>query len=122
MRKNKRRNNKKKIILISIISLLLLGSGLLIYNKILNKEEPKKEIKKEEKKVKIVDLNSDSRNIAVMINNISTVWGYQSGIQDAYLVYEMITEGGITRMMAIFRDVDTERIASVRSSRHYFLD
>lgn len=76
----------------------------------------------EEKKLQIVDPDSDSRNIAVMYNNISTVWGYQSGLQDAYLVYEMIVEGGYTRLMAIFKDATTERIGSVRSSRPYYLD
>ena len=76
----------------------------------------------EEKKLTIIDEESNSRNIAVMYNNISTVWGYQAGLQDAYLVYEIIVEGGYTRLMAIFKDKETTRIGSVRSSRPYFLD
>ena len=76
----------------------------------------------EVKKLNIIDLDSDSRPIAVMINNISNVWGYQCGLQDAYLVYEIIVEGGYTRLMAVFKDKDLDRIGSVRSSRHYFLD
>ena len=48
-------------------------------------------------KIKIIDLDSNSRPYAVMINNIATVWGYQSGLQDAYLVYEIIVEGGYTQ-------------------------
>ena len=71
----------------------------------------------EEKKLTIIDEESNSRNIAVMYNNISTVWGYQAGLQDAYLVYEIIVEGGYTRLMAIFKDKETTRIGSVRSSR-----
>lgn len=70
----------------------------------------------------IVDVNSDSRPIAVMINNLNAARPYHSGLQDAYIVYEMIVEGGITRMMALFKDKDTTRIGSVRSSRHYYLD
>ena len=70
----------------------------------------------------IVDVNSDSRPIAVMINNLNAARPYHSGLQDAYIVYEMIVEGGITRMMALFKDQDTARIGSVRSSRHYYLD
>lgn len=70
----------------------------------------------------IVDVNSDSRPIAVMINNLNAARPYHSGLQDAYIVYEMIVEGGITRMMALFKDKDTARIGSVRSSRHYYLD
>ena len=84
------------------------------------KEEKEKVV--EEKKLKILDLDSNSRSIAVMINNISTVWGYQSGLNDAYLVYEMLVEGGYTRLMALFKDKQLSRIGTVRSSRHYFLD
>ena len=80
------------------------------------------ESKEEVKKLNIIDLDSNSRPIAVMINNISTVWGYQSGLQDAYLVYEIIVEGGYTRLMAVYKDKNLDRIGSVRSSRHYFLD
>ena len=75
-----------------------------------------------EQTFKVVDVNSDSRPIAVMINNLNAARPYHSGLQDAYIVYEMIVEGGITRMMALFKDKDTARIGSVRSSRHYYLD
>ena len=72
--------------------------------------------------VDIVDLNSDSRPIAVMINNHAQAVKNHAGLQDAYLTYEIIVEGGLTRLMALFKDQDTERIGSVRSSRHYYLD
>ena len=77
---------------------------------------------KEEKKLKILDLNSNSRPYAIMINNLAPARPYQSGLQDAYIVYEMIVEGGITRMMALFKDKNISRIGPVRSSRHYYLD
>ena len=57
-----------------------------------------------------------------MINNISVARPLQSGLQDAYIIYELIAEGGITRYMALFMDQNTERIGSIRSARHYFLD
>lgn len=72
--------------------------------------------------VKIIDENSDTRPIAVMINNHNKARPNHAGLQDAYIIYEIIVEGGITRYMAIFKDANTERIGSVRSSRHYFLD
>lgn len=75
-----------------------------------------------EKKLNIVDTTSNSRPYAVMINNLDAARPYHSGLQDAYLVYEIIVEGGITRLMAVFKDKDTARIGSVRSSRHYYLD
>ena len=72
-------------------------------------------------KVKIIDVNSKSRPIAVSINNNHAAWP-QAGLQDAYLSYELIAEGGITRILAFFKDTNTEKIGSVRSARHYFLD
>ncbi len=73
-------------------------------------------------KLQIVDEDSNSRPIAVMINNHAQARRNHAGLQDAYVVYEMIVEGGLTRLMAIFKDQDTERIGSVRSSRHNYLD
>lgn len=75
-----------------------------------------------EKKLKIMDLDSNSRSYAVMINNHSSARLHHAGLQDAYLIYEIIVEGGLTRYMALFKDQDTAKIGSVRSSRHYFLD
>lgn len=76
---------------------------------------------KEEKKVSIVDTQSNQRTYAVMINNHKAARP-QSGVQDAYIVYELMVEGGITRMLALYRDATTSKIGSVRSSRHYYLD
>ena len=120
---------KLKVLLILIIIAGLGFGGYYGYNKFIKKEEPtkvekkkKKEEKKEEPKLQIIDLDSNTRNVAVMINNISDVWGVQSGIQEAYLVYEIIVEGGYTRLMAVYKDKSLARIGCVRSSRPYFLD
>lgn len=74
------------------------------------------------KKINIINLKSNSRTYAFMINNLNEARPYQSGLQDAYVVYEMIVEGGITRLMAVFKDKNTSRIGPIRSSRHYYLD
>lgn len=74
-----------------------------------------------EKKLKIVDQDSNERPIAVMIDNQSMALPH-AGLQDAYIVYEIVAEGGITRLMAVFKDRDTTLIGPVRSSRHYYLD
>lgn len=126
----KRKVKKKKILGVFIFILFIVGVCFGTYMAVFNNKDNKIEkkgddipaVKEEVKKIKIVDEDSNSRNIAVMYNNISTVWGYQSGLQDAYLVYEIIVEGGYTRLMAIFKDATTERIGSVRSSRPYYLD
>ena len=126
MKKFKNLSKKKKIfIIISSILVVLLVLGILFGPKLFKKEEPVKKKKPESKevpKLKILDPNSKSRPFAVMINNNSAVWSYQSGLQKAYIVYELLVEGGITREMAVYKDSDVEKIASVRSSRHYFLD
>lgn len=115
-----------RIIAVFLVFVLLIGVG--VYFIFFNKKDEKQLEKPEtqepvvEKKLQILDLESDTRPIAVMINNHKTAQPYQTGLNDAYLVYEIVVEGGITRMMAVFKDKDTSTIGTVRSSRHYFLD
>ena len=75
-----------------------------------------------EKTLEIVDASSNVRPYAVMINNHPQARQYHSGLQEAYLTYEIIVEGGMTRLMPIYKGVSVDRIGSVRSSRHYYLD
>ncbi len=65
------------------------------------------------------------RPYAVMLNNIE-VANPQSGVGDADILYEAIVEGGITRLMGLYENIDSasktaERIGSVRSARHYYV-
>lgn len=122
-------NKKGKIILaIAIIGIILLGVvAYFIFFK--NKDENNTKVEQnnntpveEVKELQILDLESDSRPIAVMINNIGVARKHHVGLQDAYMVYELIVEGGLTRLMALYKDADTAKIGSVRSSRHYYLD
>ena len=116
--------NSKIIVLLLLIGLFLTGCGKKEESdtkKPSNDNQTQTE-KPDTKKLKIVDENSKSRPYAVMINNISVARPLQSGLQDAYLMYEIIVEGGITRYMALFMDQNTTRIGSIRSARHYFLD
>ncbi len=62
------------------------------------------------------------RPYAVMIDNEGSKPLPQGGIKKAQIVYEIIVEGGVTRLMPIFWNADAELIGPVRSSRHYFLD
>ncbi len=62
------------------------------------------------------------RPVAVVVNNIGKAWP-QSGIGSADICYEMVTEGGITRILAVFADYQSiPTIGSVRSARHQFTD
>lgn len=91
------------------------------------KESPEKEetikepIEVVEEKVKIIDVDSNTRPYAVMINCHNGALP-QAGLQNAYIVYELMVEGGITRMMALFKDVDVDKIGSIRSARTQYLD
>jgi hypothetical protein len=64
---------------------------------------------------------AERRPVGVMINNLKKAMP-QSGIVQADIIYETLVEGGITRLFAIFRDFDAEKIGPVRSARHYYLD
>ena len=62
------------------------------------------------------------RPYAIMINNIDVSLP-QSGVSQAEMIYEAQVESGITRLMAVFQDVDNiEKIGSIRSARHYYID
>lgn len=62
------------------------------------------------------------RSYAIMTNNIKEGLP-QSGVSQAEMIYEAQVEGGITRLMALFQDVDhVEKIGSIRSARHYYID
>ena len=127
-----RKLKKKNLIIMGVIGILLVGGitfgavALLSKDKDIGGYTNKKGDKKEEEpilpKVQIVDVDSKSRPYAVMINNIRAARPYHTGLQDAYLVYEIVVEGGITRYMALFKDKAPEVVGSVRSSRHYYLD
>lgn len=124
----KEKNGKKTglIVLITILAVAIITVGVLLALKILNKGQVQEAIEEEieipeVKTVQIVDENSKTRPYAVMINNNHAAWP-QCGLKDAYIVYEIVAEGGITRMMALYKDKLPEKVGSIRSARHYFID
>ena len=63
-----------------------------------------------------------ARPVAVMLNNITTALP-QQGNGSADIIYEVIAEGGITRMLGVFQSLDDVGIiGSVRSARPYFIE
>ncbi len=66
--------------------------------------------------------SGDVRPIAVMIDNERPAWENHGGLNSAYMLYEFIIEGGESRIMAFFKNVNPDYIGPVRSARHYFLD
>ena len=81
------------------------------------KPEPPKE------KVDIIDVESKTRPFAVVINNTPVAVKVQEGLNKAYIVYEIPTEGSTSRLMALYKDVEENvTIGTVRSVRHNFID
>lgn len=124
------KNNGTKILIIGLVILILVFGAIMSYKIIKDKENKTEQVsenQKEEiltaevKENEIKIFNGKSRPIAVMIDNHNLAWP-QAGLNKAYLVYEAIVEGGETRLMALFKDTNVDKIGPVRSARHYFLD
>lgn len=63
------------------------------------------------------------RPVAVMINNLNIAQPVQTGVNKADVVYETEVEGGITRLLAVFKDVTAvEQLGPVRSARYPYVD
>lgn len=127
--------NKQTLILISILIVLIIVSAGFIGYTIFTKKNEKQAVSNTESNIEenqeeqpivvqeqdIEIFKGNDRPIAVMIDNHTGAWP-QAGLNKAYLVYEIVVEGGETRLMALFKGQKIEKIGPVRSSRHYFLD
>ncbi len=117
---------KAQLVIIILVLIIIIAGGILSYKIVKDKnntetvaENTGTGIAEAEKKVQI--FSGNDRPIAVMIDNHSDAWP-QAGLQNAYMVYEIIVEGEETRLMALFKGNDVEKIGPVRSARHYFID
>ena len=118
-----------KIFVIILIILILIVAGLLALriSNDNNVQEANTDVANEELEEEPIvvqepkTLSGDSRPIAVMIdNNINAM--PQAGLIEADIIYEIIVEGGESRLMLILQDKDLDKIGPIRSARHYFLD
>lgn len=65
---------------------------------------------------------ANARPVAVMLNNLREAMP-QQGNSGADIIYEVVAEGGITRMLAVYQSVDgLGIIGSVRSARPYYIE
>ena len=117
-----------KIFVVILILLILVAGGLLalkMFNKAQRQEANTNAVNETTQEEVVVQkpktLSGDSRPIAVMIdNNINAM--PQAGLLEADIIYEIIVEGGESRLMLILQDKDLDKIGPIRSARHYFLD
>lgn len=64
----------------------------------------------------------NSKPIAIMLNNIKAAQP-QQGNSQADIIYEVLAEGGITRMLGVYQDISGLGIVgSVRSARPYYFE
>ena len=61
------------------------------------------------------------RPVAVVINNLHRALP-QSGITSADIIYEVLAEGDVTRLVGIFQSCIPDKIGPVRSARDSFID
>lgn len=131
-RAKKTKRSSTKIFVIVLILLIIIAAALFALKVLgengnietVNAANVNEEITNEVQKPTVVKpktLAGDSRPIAVMIDNHIDAMP-QAGLLEADIVYEMIVEGGETRLMIILQDKDLDKIGPIRSSRHYFLD
>lgn len=63
------------------------------------------------------------RPVAVAINNLVKAQSVQTGLEKADIIYETHVEGGITRLLAVFKDISVAgEIGTIRSARYDFVD
>ena len=119
-------------LLIIILVILIIIAGVLLTMKVIGTKKGQDESngiislgtesgKPNKKETKINIYNGVERPIAIMIDNHRGAWP-QAGLNDAYIVYEIIVEGAETRLMPVFKGKNLDKIGPVRSARHYFLD
>ena len=116
-------------VLIAILVVVIIIAGVLVGMKVIkdkkgnevssNVNEQNEPIIVEKKEPKT--FSGTDRPIAVMIDNHKQAMP-QAALNDAYMVYEIIVEGGETRLMALYKGVNLDKLGPIRSSRHYFLD
>ena len=131
--------NKKVLIIILVIAIILAVAactvfGIYYYKNKTNQENNQNQVTQQnqddeivvnvdESKVDIIDINSKTRPYAIAVNNTPVAVKVQTGLNKAYLVYEIPTEGNTSRLLALYKDVDEDlTIGTIRSSRHNFVD
>ena len=121
-----------KVLIIILIIIIIIAGALLAYRFYLGTKNEEdiislgtdvvvNEVENQEPEKQVEIFNGNERPIAVMIDNHKGALP-QGGLNNAYMVYEIIVEGGESRLMALFKGKDLEKIGPVRSARHYFLD
>lgn len=116
---------RKKIIIIVILLIIgLIGAAYAFgfFDKKVEKNEEQKQVYRSQLTGEEVSQEESERPIlGVMIEN-SQEARPQTGLDSAGIVFETVTEGGITRYLALFQEDMPTEVGPVRSIRPYFVD
>ncbi len=132
MSKTHNKSNSITILIVVLLILIIVAASLILLKLKMDRDSQiakaslQDNIEVEEPDPVPLTFLGNERPIAVMIDNHIDAMP-QAGLSKAYIVYEMIVEGGETRLMEIFKstevnEIDLEKIGPIRSARHYFLD
>lgn len=123
----------KNKILVVILLVVVIALGVLVGMKYINKEEvannnPEENVNTTNEEEQVAEKKPETwegnaRSFAVMIDNVGDARP-QASLNEAEIVYEVTVEGRLTRLLAVFKDVeDVEKtIGPVRSARPVFID
>lgn len=139
MRKEKRERTKKSAqikLTVIILVIIILVAGSLLIAKMLNKNKSndlvldnttQNDVVENELYISLSGKKTDTyvaQNapvFAVMIPNDTYGARPHTGLKDAGIIYESLTEGGITRFLALYQGENVEKIGPIRSLRLHFL-
>ncbi len=114
--------NKKKIAKIVASAIVLLLAGAVFFAKALPRKHPATPPTPTPVGASVpAPVIDHTRPLAIMIDNHPDARP-QSGLAKADTIWETLVEGGLTRIMAIFRSASATEIGPVRSARPYFLN
>ncbi len=123
-------DKKKKIILGVIIGLAVIAIALGVWAYVRSKNVETDKLPVEFGNTSVVceldgtEVSADVASkhpVAVMVENHPQARP-QAGLTEASIVYEAVTEGGITRFMAVYSCYSADKVGPVRSARTMFVD
>ena len=116
------------IVLIAFLALALGFGGFIAYKYYFAKDRVPSAKKKADNLVvspldgtKVATDKANRHPLAIMVENHPQARP-QVGLDKASIIYEAITEGGITRFMAVYGPNDAPKVGPVRSARTYYID
>ena len=116
------------LILLIILGVVVIGAGVAGYFYYVKKGSSNTALKIQDQTVaskldglKVAKDKANRHPLAIIIENHPDARP-QIGLAQASIVYEAISEGGITRFMAVYGPEDAEKVGPVRSARTYFVD